>query len=215
MSPRPLGKWRTFARAATVVASPWRRAIAMERGARPLKNVVQRSCGFTLVELMVAMSLAVLDMAPPPGVVGRARARAHAAGRRRFAGELGTDGDAARHRADARRYMRHVHAALGRNERQRRRRWRRRTGCCVLGRALSSQERRAPAHGRARGVPTISRRVRRARARRGTASRSGRPPMRRSRACPTSTRGPRSRAAASGRASPARATRANSASDTG
>jgi len=213
MSPRPLGKWRTFARGATVVASPWRRTIAMERGARPLKNVVQRSCGFTLVELMVAMSLAVLDMAPPPGVVGRARARA--AGRRRFAGELGTDSDAARYRADARRCTRHVHAALGRNERQRRKRWCRRTGCCVLGRALSSQERRAAAHGRARGVPTISRRVRRTRARRGTASRSGRSPMRRSRACPTSTRGPRSRAAASGRASPARVKRANSASDTG
>nr|WP_275521943.1 prepilin-type N-terminal cleavage/methylation domain-containing protein [Burkholderia cenocepacia] len=28
--------------------------------------MAQRSCGFTLVELMVAMSLAVLDMAPPP-----------------------------------------------------------------------------------------------------------------------------------------------------
>lgn len=30
----------------------------MERGAQPLKNVVQRAGGFTLVELMVAMSLA-------------------------------------------------------------------------------------------------------------------------------------------------------------
>ena len=40
----------------------------MERGARPLKNVVQRSCGFTLVELMVAMSLAMVDMAPPPAL---------------------------------------------------------------------------------------------------------------------------------------------------
>ncbi|WP_346275121.1 prepilin-type N-terminal cleavage/methylation domain-containing protein [Burkholderia cenocepacia] len=29
---------------------------------------MQRSCGFTLVELMVAMSLAVLDMAPPPAL---------------------------------------------------------------------------------------------------------------------------------------------------
>ncbi|SOT40870.1 conserved hypothetical protein [Burkholderia cenocepacia] len=49
----------------------------MERGARPLKNVVQRSCGFTLVELMVAMSLAVLDMAPPPAL-SDALALAHA-----------------------------------------------------------------------------------------------------------------------------------------
>ncbi|MDN7990553.1 prepilin-type N-terminal cleavage/methylation domain-containing protein [Burkholderia orbicola] len=30
--------------------------------------MVQRSCGFTLVELMVAMSLAVVDMAPPPAL---------------------------------------------------------------------------------------------------------------------------------------------------
>lgn len=40
----------------------------MERGAQPLKNVVQRTGGFTLVELMVAMSIAVLDMAPPPAL---------------------------------------------------------------------------------------------------------------------------------------------------
>ncbi|WP_230469123.1 MULTISPECIES: prepilin-type N-terminal cleavage/methylation domain-containing protein [Burkholderia] len=67
----------------------------MELGAQSLKNVVQRPGGFTLVELMVAMSLAIVDGAHPRHAGAGAAARAcresnsaRAAGRRRFACEL-------------------------------------------------------------------------------------------------------------------------------